>query len=125
MTNKILSIKDIKNADDLQTESIYIQEWGGDVILRSLTGGERDKYEKSMFTYKPNGEPKEMNLLHARARLLALSMIDADGNRLFTDSPADIAILESKSSLITGDLYEKAAELSKLNPEAIEQTEKN
>lgn len=82
------------NLDDLklQTKVVLVPEWGGDVCIRELTGTERDSYEASIFT--PGGvasvnakqKTQRIDLSNARARLVALCLIDDNGQRLYKDN---------------------------------------
>ena len=46
---KILSKADILRADDIKTIEVAVPEWGGSVLLRGLTGRERDLFEESIL----------------------------------------------------------------------------
>ena len=50
---KALTRDEILGADDLKTESVKVPEWGGTVLVRELTGAERDEWEASVV--KTNG----------------------------------------------------------------------
>lgn len=68
----------ILSLDDLPREEVAIPEWKGSVYVRALTGAERDSLERMIS--KDNV---------SRARIAVLSVVDADGNRLFTDGDVD------------------------------------
>lgn len=57
------------------------------VLIRELTGAERDNYENGMMTIRNKGKQVErtLNLANARARFVALIMINEDGTRMYTD----------------------------------------
>ena len=44
-----LSRKDILEVNDLTTRVVPIPEWKGDVIIKMMTGTERDQFEDSLF----------------------------------------------------------------------------
>ena len=46
-----LSRDDILNAQDQQTEDVFVPQWEGTVTIRSMTGTERDQYEASLVSY--------------------------------------------------------------------------
>jgi hypothetical protein len=50
----VLTKEQILSADDIKTETVLVPEWGGDVIVRGLSGVERDAYE--MAVYRPDGK---------------------------------------------------------------------
>ena len=39
---------------DIQTEEVHVPEWGGTVLVRGLTGAERDEFEAGMATPQGN-----------------------------------------------------------------------
>ncbi|SHI68507.1 phage tail assembly chaperone [Streptomyces sp. 3214.6] len=103
----------ILEADDTKIEPVPVPEWGGEVLVRGLTGIERDDYEASIQQIRPKPDgTKEVVFVrgNARARLLVKCLIDEQGNRLFKDS--DAPALGKKNGAIIDKLYDVAAELS-------------
>lgn len=109
----LLNRDQILTADDLPTEDVEVPEWGGTVRLRALTGTERDAFEVSVA-----GDGKK-NLSNLRARLVALSVVDDKGERLFTD--ADVKKLGLKSAAALDRLFDKARHLSGLDEDDVEE----
>jgi len=118
---RVLTKDDILNADDLPRETIEVPEWGGSVIIRTLTGAERDEFEASRFIVK--GRSVKTNLVNLRARLISMCAVDEEGNRLFTSE--DVRKLGKKSAKALDRLFEAAQRLSGLTPEDIEDMTKN
>lgn len=116
MTN-YLTRDAILNASDIETEEIEVPEWGGVVRVRGLSGTERDQFEQSMV--EKRGKKREVNLANVRARLIALSVVDAQGNRLFGD--ADVAALGRKSAAALERVFDVARRLSGLNDEDVDE----
>ena len=87
----LLTKGDILNARDLKTETVAVPEWGGDVIVRTMTGAERDAFASGLID--KDGKPQ---LTGYRHRLLATCIVGEDGQRLFADS--DIEALAGKAS---------------------------
>ena len=78
---------------ELRTEIVEVPEWGTGlrVRIRELMGADRDAYEASIVGSRISGKrnaPRELNLLNARARLVARALIDANGQRLYQDAEA-------------------------------------
>jgi hypothetical protein len=96
--------------NDMKSEEIFIDEWDSWVIVRALTGKQRDEYESSL--YKMNGNNVKINLENVRALLVALSCVDKDGNRLF--SKQDIEALGDKSASALDKIATVASKLSGL-----------
>lgn len=83
----MLSKDAILKADDLPKETVKVPEWGGDVVVRSMTGKERDQFEQSIYDTK--SASKQTNLANIRARLCAMTMADENGDLLFTMEEAE------------------------------------
>lgn len=113
----LLSRDQILGATDLKTEDVDVPEWGGIVRVRALTGVERDSFETGMVEIR--GASRRMNLANIRARLVALTAVDAEGNRLFTDS--DVAELGKKSGAALNRVWETARKLSALTDEDVDE----
>jgi phage FluMu protein gp41 len=113
-----LSAKDILAANDDVKERVEVPEWHGFVWVRGLTGAERDAFENSII--EGRGRNRQLNLLNFRAKLVAASAVDNQGNRLFTD-PYQVEQLGKKSARALQRVFDKAQELSGLNEEDVDQ----
>lgn len=111
-TRKILSRDDILDSEDLATEEVDVKEWSGTVIVRALTGVERDAYETEIFQMRGTGKTVEYNLSNIRAKLSARTIVDEEGRRLFSD--ADIVRLGLKSAAALDRVFSVAQRLSRL-----------
>ena len=114
---KLLTREAILQADDLPRELVEVPEWGGALYVRALTGAERDAFEQSIV--ETRGKNTRMNLRNIRARLVALTVVDEDGNRLFSDD--DVEALGRKSAAALNRVFEVAQRLSGLRPEDVEE----
>jgi hypothetical protein len=92
-----LSKAKILAANDVTTETIDVPEWGGEVVIKTLSGVERDQFEDS---YRAE-ETKSF-----RQRFLVLCLCDAKGVRLFSDKEIDA--LGEKNANVINRLFEKA-----------------
>lgn len=109
-------------ADDTEYSEVPVPEWAnGDkeakVRIRSMSGSERDRYEESCAKFK-NGQPVP-NMVNARARLVAWTIVDEEGKREFSDS--DILKLGGKSSKALDRVFEASAKLSGITQSDIEE----
>ena len=124
-TKVFLTGADILSAKDITTQKVAVPEWGGTVIVRALTGKERDTYEQSVMKMKKTGRKgrgptiMEPQLQGARARLVALACVDPDGNRLFGDS--DQPALAEKSAAALNRVFDVAAAMSGLSDDSLEE----
>ena len=114
----VLSKEQILQADDLKRETVDIPEWGGEVLLRELRGRERDAFEEGSMDSKRN-----VTMTNMRARLVALSAIDEEGERLFTAKEA--TELGDKSATALNRLFEVCCRLSGITSEDVDALEKN
>lgn len=120
-----LSREAILAAPDLTFEDVAVPEWGGTVRLRGLTGAERDQYEAEFLRIDTSGRKVkyDMELGNARARLVALSVVDGQGQRLFDER--DVEALGRKSGAALDRVYAAAKRLSGLSEEDMEELQKN
>ena len=116
--NGVLSKKAILEAVDLNQQTIEVPEWGGTVIIRELTGRERDAFEEGSLDRNKN-----VTMNNIRARLVAMSAIDTEGNRLFTN--ADAHALGEKSATALHRCIEASASLSGITSSDIDELEGN
>lgn len=116
-TKRILTRDAILGVADLKTDHVEVPEWGGVVLVRGLTGAERDQFEADSLVGR--GKRREVNLRNFRARLVARTVVDEQGNRLFTD--ADVEALARKSASAIARVYDVAARLSGLTDEDVDE----
>ncbi len=116
-----LTRDEILQADDLEMEVVKVPEWGGEVLVRGLTGTERDAFEGSIITLK--GKQSSMNMQNVRAKLVARSIVDEYLERLFSD--ADVEALGKKSAAALDRVFSVAQRLSGVSDEDVEELAKN
>ncbi|MFE6362979.1 phage tail assembly chaperone [Streptomyces sp. NPDC057806] len=120
---------DILGADDVTIEPVTVPEWGGrTVLVRGLSGTERDDWEASIRQLRPSltkkGEQEiVLNQSNARAKLLVKCIVNAEGGRVFTDQQAPA--LGRKNGKALDRLYDVASRLSGLSDEEEEAIEGN
>lgn len=114
---KLLGREDILNAPDIETVTVKVPEWGGAVLVRGLTGEERDIYEQSLIRVR--GKKRDVDMRNARARLVAMCVVDENGDRIFSDE--DVAALGKKSSAALDRVFDVAQRLSGLREEDMEE----
>lgn len=112
----------LNRARPLQQKRVAIPEWGGTVIVRELTGAERDRFEMSVIETNKRGD-RVFNSRNMRAKLVALSVITANGDRMFADE--DVATLGHQSAAALDRVYDVAARLSRISKQDEEELAKN
>ncbi len=114
----ILSKKDIFDSEDTTTKTINIPEWNGDVIIATMSGFARDRFESSVL-----GKNGGMNTANIRAKLVAASVVDEKGKLMFTED--DIAKLGKKSCTALDRIFNEAQKLNALGDQEIKELAKN
>lgn len=114
----MLTRDEILNADDLKKEAVKVPEWGGELVVREMTGGQRDAYETSIM----NASAEERSRV-IRARMAASCVIDSDGEPMFTVD--DIDALSKKSAKALDRVFKVAAKLNALYESDVEEAEGN
>jgi hypothetical protein len=117
-----LTREQILEAPDIKREKVNVPEWGGDIYVKGLSGIANEEFQESIIEMKEDGKRK-VSYKYMRAKLLALTICDENGNLLFSE--ADIEALDNKSSYVLSLIYEKAQQLSGLTKGDIENLRKN
>lgn len=115
--HKPVTREQIKAADDYQTKWVPVPEWGGDVLIKSLTGHERDRYEATVVEYK--GDKRKVNLTNLRARFVQITAINEDGTLLFGEG--DILWLTKKNAKVLERVFKEAQALSGMTDEDMDE----
>lgn len=114
----ILNRDAILGVKDITKEKVHVESWGGDVYVQGMSGTERDAFESSIL-----GKDGKMTTENIRAKLLVRTIVDKEGNRIFSDG--DIEVLGKKSAKAIDLLFEKSQKLNRLSDEDIEDLAKN
>lgn len=109
----ILNKTDILAAQDLPIETVAVPEWGGDVIVRCMSGLERDAFEESTRKNRSN----------MATRLLAFTLVDEAGQHLFSEE--EMVELGKKSGAVINRLFAVSIRLNGLGDEQKAAAEKN
>jgi len=113
-----LTKEQILNSQDLTKEKIEVPEWGGVIFVRTMTGAERDSFEQGIVN-----DDRTANLSNIRAKLCALTVVDEEGKRIFTDD--DVKGIGEKSSLVLDRVFQVAQKLNGISPTDVEDLAKN
>lgn len=115
--NNILTKDQILQADDKRTQEVEVPEWGGRVIVKTLSGDERDQFEDSIM----RGDKRDFKGI--RSKLVALSAVDENGERLFTFEEAKL--LGEKSARALDRVFGAAQKLSGFTTKDMEELTEN
>lgn len=113
----ILSRDQILTARDIATETVPVPEWGGEVLVRGMSGTERDAFEASVVSMR-DGKPA-VDVRGIRAKVVAACVVGEDGQRLFGED--DVEALGQKSAQALNRVFEAAQRLSGLTKEDVDQ----
>jgi hypothetical protein len=110
----LLRKQDILKADDIPTEEVPVPEWGGEVLVRGMTGSGRDEYFAAMTKLRRGQTiPDTVN---ATAKLCQRTIWDPDTDLpMFTD--AEVYELGRKSASALHRVEQVAMRLSGLEEE--------
>lgn len=114
LSNGHLSRAAILQAEDLPTRSVDVPEWGGAVWIRTMTGGERDRFEAE-FKRDPTSD--------IRARLAVATICDEAGGLIF--SAEDVPAITRKSSKALDRIFAAATVHTGLTERDVEELRKN
>jgi len=114
---RILTKDQILAAEDVKVEEVEVPEWGGVVLVRGMTGIERDEFESKLVVGEgPNAKVDTRNV---RAKLVAFCVVDEEGNRIFSD--ADVELLGKKSAAALQRVFDVAQRLSGMKEDSVKQ----
>jgi hypothetical protein len=102
----ILTAAEILQAKDLPRLRLEVPEWGGAVLLAMLPGTLRWAYQRYMAELEPDSFDHVANLL-------ALTLVNSEGDRLFTDE--DVKALNEKSAPVLVRLFRAAIAHNRLS----------
>lgn len=120
---KILTAADILQADDLEITRVEVPEWGGELLLRPMTGTERDRFEAEALNAR-EGEGLSMQyLVGIRARTVAMHACDATGELIFTSEQIDM--LGKKNANTLDRVFDVCREISGITSEDVDELEGN
>lgn len=122
---RILTRETILGAKDMTVMDVPTPEWDGEgsfVVVKRLNARERDNWEAGGVIYDSDGKSTP-NFVNMRARLCALTIVDEEGKRIFTDE--DVVLLGEKSSLVITRIYDAACKLSGIGQDKEKNAVKN
>ena len=121
MSKNFLSRESILQQKDLIVEEVFVKPWNGWVCVKSLTGKERDQWERDIVDVKGKNVITKDNI---RAKLVALSVVDPESLKpVFTYG--DVEVLGSKNASALDAIFQTASRLSKISDSDVEELVKN
>lgn len=126
----LLNREQILSAPDRRREEILIPEWGGSVFIQEFSGADRDFYENARYEIVENPETGEIKI-HAKktsraqtaALVVALSVVDESGIRIFSES--DIPELLKKNPEVLEKIAKAAFAINGLGIDEVKKAAEN
>ncbi len=115
----LLSKQQLKAAQSRQLEKVPLPELATAdnpepyVLIRSLTAGEKDRWEESRL--RRRGKSRELNYRYFRASLCALCIVDEDGRPYYSDD--EIRELDEMRGSVVDRIYLRAKRLAGVDAE--------
>lgn len=114
----MLNKDQILEADDLKKEVVPVPQWGGEVIVKTLTAIEWQKLIQSFRAMK-----EEITDEYLKVKVLVATVCDESGNCIFGED--DIIKLGKKSGATIEKVFSVASKLNRLLASDLEELEKN
>lgn len=118
-----LTREQILAAPDEQREIVPVPEWGGEVMVRGLSGRGRDEMEAAVVMQ--NGRNTRVNHVNLRAKLLVRTVIDPESRQPLFNSNGDVKALGEKSAAALQRVFDVAQRLSGMTASDVEELTKN
>tara|TARA_Y100000593_G_C4316180_1_gene340988 strand:+ start:3519 stop:3872 length:354 start_codon:yes stop_codon:yes gene_type:complete len=115
-----LSRDAIFNAKDTDVHEFEVPEWGGTILLRSMTGKQRNNYEYWAMIQSKKEFPDYRGI---REKLILSCAVDEKGQPLFEED--DLEALAEKNSDVIDRIHEKCREICGMDEDAVEEAAKN
>jgi len=115
---KVLGIADLIRDEVLPVEKIFIEDWGGDVCIRVMSGTGRADLEKFFV-----GNNKKWDGVKIREEFFRRCICDENGN-LILDAAGAKRLLERRAS-VTEKIFEKCLEANGFREQDVEGLAKN
>lgn len=122
----LLGKQQINAAVDRKWEDVPVPEWGGEVRLMGLSAADRGYIEAG--TVVANGQTPQLkvdSLKVYREKLVGLSMVDENFERLYTNKDIAAGELGKKDGAVIERLAAKVQELSGMGRFAVKEAEGN
>jgi hypothetical protein len=98
--------------------SVEVAEWGHTVHLRVMSQAER-----MVWLANPDGEPQQAEL--SMRKLLAMSICDDQGKRIFGDGDDDLKVIADRSHLVLERLIKESLRINGMDKQSDENIAKN
>lgn len=113
----------ILNANDIQEEIVKVPEWGVEILVRGMTGEDRNRILEDCVKVNPKTKETKTDLTKMYPEVIIACAYDPETKeKIF--KPEDRDALGKKNGKALDTVFKVAAKLSGLNEE-VEEAEKN
>jgi hypothetical protein len=125
----VLNRDQILQKQDHPTEVVSVPEWGGDVIVRGMTAGQRIALSEKTAAFRgvdmeKNEDPElARKMLEVQAEIVCCAAVAEDGSYLF--GPDDVAWLKDKNLSVIKRLATTSLRLSGMDADSADEAVKN
>lgn len=114
----MLKREEILSKTSLKSEVLTVEEWNGNIIVSEMSGTTRDAWEQELRKKDAEG-----NIVSPRAKLVAFTVVDEEGDRIFKND--DIDSIGKLSSGSLEKICDVAMRLNGLGSDDIKEAKKN
>jgi hypothetical protein len=117
----LLTRQQILEAMDIKTEKVSVPEWGGDVLVTTISAEKRDAIQNILLK-----DPKKVSMVSVekmKVLLCSFAIVDQDGKQLFTEE--DVDALYQKSSIALDRVFQAAEKLNSITGQGADELRKN
>jgi len=118
----ILTRDQILNASDIGIEKVSVPEWGGEIYVKAMSLGDRNKCSLCLFDTDEKGEQIAKKDVDYNTVMLAFTLCDKKGKLIFSEE--DIEAISNKSTKATDRCLEVAKRLNNFTEEEVDNAEK-
>jgi len=122
----LLGKQQINDAVDRKWEDVPVPEWNGEVRLMELSASDRGYIEAGSVV--ANGQTPQLkveSLKVYREKLVGMSMVDENFERIYSNKEIAAGVLGGKSGAVIERLAGKVQELSGMGKYAVKEAEGN
>lgn len=114
----MLKREEILSKVSLKKEAVFVEEWGGEVLVSEMSGTARDAWEQSIREKDAQGR-----FVSTRAKLILFTVVNETGERIFKDE--DLPEIGKLSSFVIEKVCAVAMRLNGLGSDSVDTAKKN
>lgn len=113
---KFLTRDEILAFQDRKTEVVHVPEWDSDVRIMEMSAADRESFERLVLRVNAESNKVESDISNLRSKMVAISVVDEDGKRVFSDE--DVQALSLKHHDAIRRIYNAAMNFNMMGAES-------